>query len=299
MLIRLGYEIAIECPQPTPLISLLEIHHDRQADISARRRVLDVAVGAKPAPIATCSAMSAGASSRRRARSACSTTRWSRTAASPTRSNTLAGETPVEKLPDECSAICSAAAIARPIIMSGVAWQLFGHCRPGWARVQAICDYRPQPPVVRLRLCARHPHRRRRRYDERVGVCRDFAHLAITLCRCMNIPARYVNGYLGDIGVPADPAPMDFSRLVRGLSRRQMVHVRCAPQRAAHRPRRGRARPRRDRRAAAAQFRPAHADAVQGLDLRAGGRARADAAAAASTGPSSRACCLRRAIRLA
>ena len=48
-------------------------------------------------------------------------------------------------------------------------------------------------------------------YEERVGVCRDFTHLAITLCRCMNIPARYVNGYLGDIGVPPDPIPMDFS----------------------------------------------------------------------------------------
>jgi transglutaminase-like putative cysteine protease len=48
-------------------------------------------------------------------------------------------------------------------------------------------------------------------YQERIGVCRDFAHLAITLCRCLNIPARYCNGYLGDIGVPPDPAPMDFN----------------------------------------------------------------------------------------
>ena len=48
-------------------------------------------------------------------------------------------------------------------------------------------------------------------FRERVGVCRDFTHLAITLCRCMNIPARYATGYLGDIGVPADPNPMDFS----------------------------------------------------------------------------------------
>jgi transglutaminase-like putative cysteine protease len=48
-------------------------------------------------------------------------------------------------------------------------------------------------------------------YQEQIGVCRDFAHLAITLCRCMNIPARYCTGYLGDIGVPKDPSPMDFS----------------------------------------------------------------------------------------
>src|SRR5262249_59759345 len=76
--------------------------------------------------------------------------------------------------------------------------------------VQAICDY------VHNRLSFGYGYARATRtaaqaHEERVGVCRDFAHLAITLCRCMNIPARYVNGYLGDIGVPADPAPMDFS----------------------------------------------------------------------------------------
>ena len=94
--------------------------------------------------------------------------------------------------------------------MSGIAWSLFGHLPPGWARVQAICDF------VHNRLSFSYGYARATRtaaqaYEERVGVCRDFAHLAITLCRCMNIPARYVNGYLGDIGVPADPAPMDFS----------------------------------------------------------------------------------------
>jgi len=93
---------------------------------------------------------------------------------------------------------------------SGLAWQLFGHVPSGWARVQAIVDY------VHNRLSFGYGYARSTRtaaqaHDERVGVCRDFAHLAITLCRCMNIPARYVNGYLGDIGVPADPAPMDFS----------------------------------------------------------------------------------------
>ena len=76
--------------------------------------------------------------------------------------------------------------------------------------MQAICDY------VHNRLSFGYGYARATRtaaqaHEERVGVCRDFAHLAITLCRCMNIPARYVNGYLGDIGVPADPAPMDFT----------------------------------------------------------------------------------------
>ncbi len=94
--------------------------------------------------------------------------------------------------------------------MSDLAWSLFGHLPPGWARVQAICDY------VHNRLSFGYGYARATRtaaqaHEERVGVCRDFAHLAITLCRCMNIPARYVNGYLGDIGVPPDPAPMDFN----------------------------------------------------------------------------------------
>ena len=78
------------------------------------------------------------------------------------------------------------------------------------AMVEAICDF----VNGHLRFDyqqARSTRTAMEAYYERVGVCRDFAHLAITLCRCMNIPARYVNGYLGDIGVPADPAPMDFN----------------------------------------------------------------------------------------
>ena len=80
----------------------------------------------------------------------------------------------------------------------------------GWQRVQAICDY------VHDRIEFGYHHARCDRtasegHEERIGVCRDFAHLAVTLCRSMNIPARYCTGYLGDIGVPRDPAPMDFS----------------------------------------------------------------------------------------
>jgi transglutaminase-like putative cysteine protease len=80
----------------------------------------------------------------------------------------------------------------------------------GWQRAQAICDY------AHDRIEFGYHHARGYRtasegHDERRGVCRDFAHLAVTLSRCMNIPARYCTGYLGDIGVPVDPAPMDFS----------------------------------------------------------------------------------------
>jgi len=90
------------------------------------------------------------------------------------------------------------------------AWQQFGNTPPGWERVQAICDFVHQ----HLRfdyLAARANRSALEGFRERVGVCRDFTHLAVTLCRCMNIPARYVTGYLGDIGVPASANPMDFS----------------------------------------------------------------------------------------
>ena len=94
--------------------------------------------------------------------------------------------------------------------LSQIAWDLFGRTQPGWARVQAICDF------VHNHIAFDYQNASSTRsamevYIERVGVCRDFAHLAVTFCRAMSIPARYCTGYLGDIGVPKDPAPMDFS----------------------------------------------------------------------------------------
>jgi transglutaminase-like putative cysteine protease len=90
------------------------------------------------------------------------------------------------------------------------AWQRFGNVPPGWARVQAICDF------VHNHINFSYQNARSTRtalegFRERTGVCRDFTHLAVALCRCMNIPARYVTGYLGDIGVPVAPYPMDYS----------------------------------------------------------------------------------------
>ena len=94
--------------------------------------------------------------------------------------------------------------------LSNVAWSLFGQVRKGWPLVQAICDY------VHDRVTFSYAHASPTKtayeaYVEGRGVCRDFAHLAVTLCRCMNVPARYCTGYLGDIGVPVDPNPMDFN----------------------------------------------------------------------------------------
>ena len=94
--------------------------------------------------------------------------------------------------------------------LKDVSWKLFGHFVPGWARVQAICDY------VHRYVQFDYSRARNTRtawdvYKEQVGVCRDFMHLAITFCRCLNIPARYCTGYLGDIGVPPAASAMDFS----------------------------------------------------------------------------------------
>ena len=94
--------------------------------------------------------------------------------------------------------------------LATLAWKKFGKTELGYPRVKAILDY------THDRIKFGYPYARADRTAsqanaERKGVCRDFAHLAITLCRCMNIPARYCTGYLGDIGVPRDPSPMDFS----------------------------------------------------------------------------------------
>ena len=105
-------------------------------------------------------------------------------------------------------------------LLSDLAWSLFGGIPPGWRRVQAIVDYAHQ----RIEFGYDHARATRTAYEgheEQVGVCRDYAHLAITLCRCMNIPARYCTGYLGDIGVPVIDGADGLQRLVRGLPRRR------------------------------------------------------------------------------
>ncbi len=94
--------------------------------------------------------------------------------------------------------------------LGAFAWSRFGHIPPGWGRAQAVCDYVHQHLRFNYKL-ARPTRTAFDAWEEGIGVCRDFTHLSIALCRSLNIPARYATGYLGDIGVPRDPAPMDFS----------------------------------------------------------------------------------------
>jgi transglutaminase-like putative cysteine protease len=121
-----------------------------------------------------------------------------------------AAQKPVEQLPDDVLVYLLGSRYCDTDQLSDTAWRLFGHVQGGWARVQAICDYVHE----RIRFNYNDACSTRtawQGHNEQVGVCRDFAHLAITLCRCMNIPARYCTGYLGDIGIAPVDAPMDFS----------------------------------------------------------------------------------------
>jgi transglutaminase-like putative cysteine protease len=121
-----------------------------------------------------------------------------------------ASEICVSELPTETLPFLLGSRYCETDCLSHIAWGEFGGIHGGWAKVQAICDF------VHHHLSFGYRYARATRtaldaYHERVGVCRDFAHLAVALCRCMNIPARYCNGYLGDIGVEFNPAPMDFN----------------------------------------------------------------------------------------
>jgi transglutaminase-like putative cysteine protease len=130
-------------------------------------------------------------------------------AGKPDRVALNAQEVPVPNLPDDSLVYLMGSRYCETDRLSQIAWDIFGAVAPGWGRVQAICDF-VHNHIRFDYMQARSTRTAFETYHERVGVCRDFAHLAVAFCRCLNIPARYVNGYLGDIGVPAVD-PMDFS----------------------------------------------------------------------------------------
>ena len=128
----------------------------------------------------------------------------------PDRKKTSAEQHEIHALPAEVLPFLLPSRYCEVDRMLDVAWQLFGAGPTGWGRVQAVCDFVNQHIQFDY-LQARSTRTAFEAYYERVGVCRDFSHLAVTLCRCLNIPARYCTGYLGDIRVPAKDEPMDFS----------------------------------------------------------------------------------------
>ena len=209
MKIRVGFDMTISCPQRTPMILALSIHESRAGDIlRPDRLVID-----PPVPVTTyrdlygnrCSRIVAPAGDIRLTADALVHDSGETDVIAP-----WAEQVPVEQLPDEALVYLMGSRYCETDRLSDVAWQLFGGVQPGWARVQAICDY------VHRHIAFGYAHARPTKtaleaYHERSGVCRDYAHLAITFCRCLNIPARYGTGYLGDIGVPPMDAPMDFA----------------------------------------------------------------------------------------
>ncbi|WP_435007266.1 transglutaminase-like domain-containing protein [Tundrisphaera lichenicola] len=117
---------------------------------------------------------------------------------------------PIQDLPDDVLVYLLPSRYCEVDRLSDIAWELFGQTPEGWARAQAICDWVHGHVTFGYEF-ARPTKSAYDVFEERKGVCRDFTHLALTLCRCMNIPARYATGYLGDIGVPLSDSPMDFS----------------------------------------------------------------------------------------
>ncbi len=208
MLIRYGYEITLTCAQPTPLVCLLSVYDDHHQAIRVPERVFTT-------PIIPTSIYRGffGNRCRRLTAPAGDLTLWGDTTIEsdgrPDATDPAATEIPVADLPDACLVYLIGSRYCETDKLSQAAWDRFGAVAPGWRRVQAVCDFVHNH--VRFDYSqARSTRTAFEAFNERVGVCRDFAHLALTLCRCLNIPARYVNGHLSDIGAPA-ANPMDFT----------------------------------------------------------------------------------------
>ena len=210
MLIKIGYDIALRFPTPTVVIHLLHVHPSRRSDLVEPERF-----STEPSlPVEEY--YDDFSNHRGRLRAPAGSLRFLSEAVIRD-SGALDVYAPNAAQLDVCEIPATALAFLLPSRYCEVdsdlmdfAWRTFSPARPGWERVQAICDF------VHGHLQFDYQQARADRtaleaFRERVGVCRDFTHLAITLCRCLNTPARYATGYLGDIGVPPVPDPMDFS----------------------------------------------------------------------------------------
>jgi transglutaminase-like putative cysteine protease len=209
MHIRVGYEIVYHCPQPTPMLLMLQIHHSRIRDIVEP----DNLVTCPYVPLTAyrdvfgnwCSRLVAPAG----------TIELTATAileddGRPDPYAPQARQVDVQDLPDDVLMFLLGSRYCETDRLSAFAWEKFGRIAPGWARVQAICDF------VHRHLTFGYEHGRPTKtaldaFNEGTGVCRDFTHLAVVLCRAINIPARYCTGYLSDVGEPPPWDPMDFA----------------------------------------------------------------------------------------
>ena len=209
MKIRFGYELVYGVPQTTPMIFTLH----SQPNGTQRLLRPDILQTAPVLPLYfftdafgnTCTRLEAPAGTLRLTADGIM-----EDGAEPEPAHWSAAEHPVRDLPPDTLQYLLASRYCETDLLMNDAWLLFGPVAPGWARVQAICDY-VNREVTFGYAYARPTKTALETYRERQGVCRDLAHLAIAFCRCLNIPARYCTSYLGDIGVPPVDAPMDFA----------------------------------------------------------------------------------------
>ncbi|PTU28295.1 transglutaminase-like domain-containing protein [Stenotrophobium rhamnosiphilum] len=209
MQIHLGCELIYKCPQPTPMILNMQVHHSRAADLIRPNLLQTDPV----VPITMycdgygnwCSRIVAPAGL---IRISTDTLIEDQGIAEPIVFDAV--QHPVEELPEDTLVYLLASRYCETDLFTDIAWKLFGPTPLGWARVQAVCDFVHQHITFGYQY-ARLTKTAWETFHEKQGVCRDYAHLAITLCRCLNIPARYCTAYLGDIGVPKVDAPMDFA----------------------------------------------------------------------------------------
>ncbi len=209
MLIRLGYDILFEIPREAAMVALLSVHPSRAPDLLERDEVR-----VAPATNVVCYYDSFGNRCSRFIAQAgqirLSNSTLIQDSGKPDEVNMGAREVPVQNLPNEALRYLLNSRYCEVDRMSNIAAELFGNVAPGWNRVQAVCSWVHEKVTFGYQFA--NPTRTALDvYTDRRGVCRDFQHLAVTLCRALNIPARYATGYLGDIGVPASPAAMDFS----------------------------------------------------------------------------------------
>jgi transglutaminase-like putative cysteine protease len=209
MRIRIGYDLIFNLPSPTPMLAMLLAHPDRGFDLE-RLETLFV----EPFAPVNLFIDSFG-------------NRCGRLVAPPgtvrfhydnvCRDSGMPDEVPfnarqfhINELPDAVLPFLLASRYCEVDRMLNLAWQLFGQYPEGWPRVKAVCDWVHDNVQFGYQF-ARATKTAWEVYEERKGVCRDFMHLSITFLRALNIPCRYATGYLGDIGVPRVPMPMDFS----------------------------------------------------------------------------------------
>jgi transglutaminase-like putative cysteine protease len=209
MRIHIGYELVYDFPKPTPMIVTLSVHYSRASDLIRPDHLLT----SPSVPVSQyrdgfgnwCSRLVAPQGRMRLSADALIQDSGQLDVTAPN-----AWQFDVQNLPEETLVFLLGSRYCETDQLSALAWQLFGQTPKGWPRVQAICDF------VHNHLAFGYQHASATKtalqaYQERRGVCRDYAHLAIAFCRCMNIPARYCTGYLGDIGMPPPYATMDFA----------------------------------------------------------------------------------------